>query len=121
MSNNQSYKYYIRGIGLDNIPSGCFCCGKNEKTYLHNISGFVEDRGAGESITNIFGEYGARLDYRDCEPNWIQVKIGACDEHLPNLRDLERVVREADKNINLRMIIDARNFINPTGEKAMES
>jgi hypothetical protein len=121
MEHNKSHKYYVRGIGLDRIPSGCFCCGKSEKHYINNISGFVENREEGQAITDFFGEHGARLDYRDWEPNWIQVKIGSCDEHLPNLRHLEKIIREADNNINNQMVIDARNFVDPTGEKTMNT
>lgn len=78
-------KFHPRGIGSDHTP-GCFCCGGDPGLYA-NISGFATSKESGEKIVAMF-EYGARLDYRGYEPNWIQVKIGACKDHLPNLEKL---------------------------------
>ena len=78
-------RFSPRGIGSDHTP-GCFCCGGDPGLYS-NISGFVGSKEDGEKVAAMF-EHGARLDYRDYEPNWIQVKIGACKEHLPNLEKL---------------------------------
>jgi hypothetical protein len=74
-----------RGIGSDHTP-GCFCCGGEPDLYS-NISGFVYGKNDGEKVVAMF-EHGARLDYRDYEPNWIQVKIGACKDHFLNLEKL---------------------------------
>ncbi len=95
-----------RGIGLDVVPC-CFVCGSKVRNpdanyYLHNISAFVSSREDGDKIIEWFGCKNARLDFRPSEPGWIQVKVGACDEHLPNLRELDRitslhgVIRERD-------------------------
>ncbi len=98
-------KFNPRGIGLDVCPC-CFVCmatkraeGKNN--YLHNIAAFVESKPDGEKIVEWFTSL-ARLDYREREPNWIQLKVGACDLHLSNLKELERltskygVIRQKD-------------------------
>lgn len=90
-------KFAPRGIGLDVCP-GCFVCmatkraeGKND--YLHNIAAFVESKPDGEKIVEWFSGR-ARLDYREREPNWIQLKVGACDLHHINLQQLEHLTRK---------------------------
>jgi hypothetical protein len=84
-----SEHFHCRGIGKDYTP-GCFVCG-GPSTLYHNISGFVASREAGVNIVRWFGGAGAILDYRVHEPNWIQVKIGSCDAHLPHLRKLDEL------------------------------
>jgi hypothetical protein len=83
------YRARPRAIGLDWTP-GCFCCG-GERGLHYNISFFVPSRETGEVVASLFAS-GAFLDYRDFEPNWIQVKVGACDDHLPNLEHLVEMV-----------------------------
>jgi hypothetical protein len=78
-------KFNPRGIGSDHTP-GCFCCGGDPGLYS-NISGFVVSKESGEKVVAMF-QHGARLDYREHEPSWIQVKIGACKEHYANLQKL---------------------------------
>lgn len=77
-----------RGIGLDVTP-GCFVCGGHREGngYDHNIAAFVESKEAGERVVQLFGGL-ARLDWRPTEPNWIQVKVGTCGDHLKNLEQL---------------------------------
>jgi len=84
----KSLKFRPRGIGLDSCP-GCFVCG-GESQMMNNISGFVDSKEDGEKIVFWF-ESGARLDCRKSEPDWIQVKIGACEKHLPNLEKLDKM------------------------------
>jgi len=67
-----------RGIGMDSVP--CFVTKKMECDLRSNISGFVSSREDAQRVVNIFGGY-ARLDYREREPNWIQVKVGVEKEH----------------------------------------
>lgn len=79
-----------RGIGSD--MCACFVCGSNNKPralqrLLHNIAAFVRTKEAGERVVAMFKQ-GARLDYRELQPTHIQVKIGACADHLPNLEML---------------------------------
>jgi hypothetical protein len=99
------YIFRPRGIGLDLTP-GCYVCGGEQKMY-NNISGFVASRTDGQLIKHLFAT-GARLDYRDHEPNWIQVKIGACDTHLPNLQHLYAFTSDALK-ISRHMIEESKN------------
>ena len=80
-----SLSFRSRGIGSDTCP-GCFVCG-GESTLMSNISAFVKSKEEGEEIVSWFA-YGARLDYRENEPNWIQVKIGVCATHRKNLERL---------------------------------
>jgi len=80
-----------RGIGLDITP-GCFVCG-GDKRLLNNIAAFVQCKEAGVRVVNMF-QQGARLDYRDFEPDRVQVKVGACNAHLPNLRRLDELTRD---------------------------
>jgi len=44
----------------------------------------VSSRQEGECAEALF-KLGARLDYREFEPDWIQVKVGACAKHIANL------------------------------------
>ena len=80
-----------RGVGTDMTP-GCFVCGGKEGMQ-NNIAAFVNHKHAGERVVSLFKQ-GARLDWRPREPSWIQVKIGACKKHLPNLEALHSLTRE---------------------------
>lgn len=80
-----------RGIGLDWTP-GCFICG-GKKRLLNNIAAFVQNKEAGKRVVGMFSQ-GAWLDYRDFEPDRVQVKIGACNTHLPNLEKLHELTRD---------------------------
>lgn len=77
--------FHARGIGTDITP-GCFVCG-GDKGYYSNIAAFVQCKEAGERVVKLFAR-GARLDYRDFEPDRVQVKVGACEKHKPNLEAL---------------------------------
>ena len=83
----ESISFKSRGIGLDSCP-GCFVCGGGRR-MLNNISAFVKSTRDGRKIVSWFND-GAYLDYRPNEPSWLQVKIGACDKHLPNLEKLNK-------------------------------
>ena len=94
----QSYHFASRGIGIAWIS--CFVCG-GKPDMKSNLASFVNSKEDGEIITSWFS-HGAVLDFREHEPNWIQVKIGACQGHLEALKKLEektlihKVIREAD-------------------------
>lgn len=88
--------FQSRGIGLDSCK--CFVCAAGERhvggnVMLNNIAAFVQCRAAGERVVAMF-EQGARLDYREHEPDRVQVKVGACDQHLVNLRVLDRICED---------------------------
>jgi hypothetical protein len=80
-----------RGLGLD-ITSGCFVCGGIEDMYS-NIAAYVQNKQAGERVVAMF-QHGAWLDYRNFEPDYVQVKIGACDHHRANLELLDKLTHE---------------------------
>ena len=92
-----------RQLGNDVVP-GCFVCGKRRGLY-DNFAAFVKSKSIGERIVAMF-TYGARLDYRDSEPNWIQVKIGSCEKHNENLKNLHRMVSRG-RRVSRRMIARA--------------
>jgi len=90
-----------RGIGRDETP-GCFVCGGKKDLY-HNIAAFVSNREAGERVVQMF-PFGARLDFRPSTPYRVQVKIGACDAHLPVLEQLGKVTYDAGRAISSELI-----------------
>lgn len=83
--------FHSRGVGLDMTP-GCFVCGGDKRLH-NNIAAFVQCKEAGGRVVAMFSQ-GARLDYRDFEPDRVQVKIGSCDKHLANLQKLDELTRD---------------------------
>lgn len=73
-----------RGIGLDQTP-GCFVCGGPDG-LRKNIAAIIrkEDEGAALACFRT----GARMAYFHGDRNVPQIKVGACDEHLPALEHL---------------------------------
>ena len=81
------------------------------RQLVDNIAGFVVSKESGERIVDgMFNKVGARLDYREWEQNWIQVKIGACPEHLENLKKLNELTIKS-RTITKEMVDRARNWI----------
>jgi len=107
------YRASPRGIGK-NWGLGCYVCCADDDTILYNdCAFFVPSRETGEAIEQMIS-IGAWLDYRETEPNWIQVKIGACDAHLSNLQKLIELVeltreRADGPGINERMIEESKD------------
>lgn len=99
-----------RGIGTDVTP-GCFVCGGPEGAY-HNVSAFVVTKESGERTVAMF-QHGAWLDFRPHEPGWIQVKVGACPRHLPNLKKLAELTYAAEGVITAEMIKEATEVEQP--------
>lgn len=95
-----------RGIGFDHTP-GCFVCGGVDGLH-QNIAAFVQCKAAGERVVTMF-QTGARLDYREYEPDYVQVKIGACDKHADNLELLYSATRGAGGVITSKFIAQAIN------------
>ena len=93
--------FHSRGIGSD--KADCFICGKG--TYNPNICAFVRCKDAGERVVAMFS-HGARMDYREYEPDRVQVKIGACEYHLPALEKLDKLTR--DGRITVERVAEAR-------------
>lgn len=99
-----SFSFGSRGIGLDLTP-GCFCCGSTKRNassndVLHNIAAHIDKND--ETAVLVMFPRGARMGYYHGDPMSPQIKIGACDKHLPNLQHLHdrtyyyRRIREAD-------------------------
>lgn len=104
-------KFVSRGLGADYVP-GCFLCESSEidsKRMMCNLSGFVESKEDGEEVVKMFSR-GAWLDYREREPNWIQVKVGACKEHEGNLSWLSLMTHASHNKICREMVEDAARF-----------
>lgn len=98
-----------RGIGTDSTP-GCFVCGGAVGLYT-NVAGFVEGKAAGERVVAMF-RTGARLDYREYEPDHVQVKVGACTQHVEQIRALRQATL-AEGRITPAMIDSAINVAEP--------
>ncbi len=94
-----------RGISLDYCP-GCIFCGNGliESRLLKTISGFVECENDGNKIVSWVTESeGIKLDFREDEPSWIQVKIGSCDLHEHKLKKLHELCMK-NNTISKRII-----------------
>lgn len=102
-----SYKenFAPRGIGRGWIE--CFVCANPEDSKANkneqlagplqaDMASFVENKKAGERVVAMFAleGAGATLDYRPSEPSWVQVKVGACEEHEANLQKLHELTAE---------------------------
>lgn len=93
-----------RGIGMDSTP-GCFLCGGPD-SLRSNISGYVRCKASGERVVEMLGR-GTRLDYREFEPDYVQVKIGACKKHIGNLERLHELTSK-DGIISMEIVDMAR-------------
>lgn len=106
-------RFSPRGIGKDICP-GCFVCGAEKRSpeavndYLHNIAGYVNSKEDAEVIIGWFNGK-ARLDSRR---DHRQLKFGACDKHIPNLR-LIGDVTNAYGVIRKLDVDDAVAFVEP--------
>lgn len=92
--------FYSRGIGSDRV--NCFVCGVD---CYSNIAAFVQCKASGERVVAMFGK-GAWMDYRESEPDRIQVKVGACKEHFSALEKLHKITE--DGRITAERIKEAR-------------
>ena len=97
-----------RGVGMDYTP-GCFVCGGGDG-MRNNIAAYVKCKASGERVVAMFDQ-GARLDYRKYEPDYVQVKIGACDKHVANLEKLHTLTRDADGVITEAHIKEAKKLV----------
>jgi hypothetical protein len=106
----EAVKVWPRGIGLEyELP--CFVTKTPAQHLLTNISMFVPTKEDGEKVVEMFDGF-ARLDYRPKEPNWIQVKVGICnDKYLFALQRLLALIEDAKGYISKEMIQDARNSV----------
>ena len=108
----EATEFIPRGIGTNKID--CFACGKHaESGFQHDMSAFVKDRGEGARSVRMFEsvDSSAVLDYRNGEPNYVQVKVGACDDHKLNLEKLMILANVNGRHIHPALIESARNFV----------
>lgn len=91
--------FVVRGIGVEGRLSCFVCNGQDTGMYLTNIAAFVRTKEAGERVCDMFKIGGCRLDYREYEPDRVQVKIGACSVHESNLRRLAELCVNAGSRI----------------------
>lgn len=90
--NEPVYDFTSRGIGQE-FGLRCFVTGDDNDGYcMPNISGFVDSKENGEAICAFVP--GSYLDYREHEPNYIQVKIGAHPDQIVKLRRLNDAILE---------------------------
>ena len=105
-----TYTYRPRGTGLNWIP--CFICGSlpADGKCQTDMAAFVANREDGLAICKLYTKAGltATLDYRDFEPNWVQVKVGACTQHEANLTLLQTLVGTHDGTINAAILKTAK-------------
>lgn len=100
--------YRPRGIGSNWIK--CFVCGVargllcEDGVYYSgmcqpDMAAHVGSKENGERVVALFRAYGLHvaLDYRESEPNWVQVKAGACDKHFRDLEHLFELTRPTGK------------------------
>lgn len=104
LDTNTIYKFASRGIGSS--WDRCFVCaeaplkdGLGEGSTHENLAAFVEGRAGGEAVLALFQDRGltASLDWRESEPNWVQIKVGVCRAHQASLRLLDRVTAVNDE------------------------
>lgn len=100
--------FYSRGIGMDS--TSCFMCPGSRTTMRENIAAFVQCKAAGERVAEMFKNIAhgdVRLDYREYEPDRVQVKLGACADHLACLKELDRLVQESGGIITTNILRQA--------------
>ena len=76
-----------RSIGKDWL-NGCFVCGnsRSDHTLMSNICLMCDSQEEAEQVQNLF--QGSHIAYYHGDKKAPQVKLGACDKHLPNLKAL---------------------------------
>lgn len=105
-----------RGIGQEWIDQ-CAVCGK-KIDLAQNIAAYVKSAASGRHVVGMFAQ-GARLDLRKFEPNYIQVKIGVCDDHLPQLEALDQITHANGNVITRKMVAEAGFPVRPSADDAI--
>ena len=87
--------YYLSSGGLGRNWNPCYICNKGGKPFSQttNMVAFVDDKKAGKRIVKMYERFGLHAvlnEYSIKELNVfrVQVEIGVCKEHLPNLEKL---------------------------------
>ncbi len=110
---NFKIEYAPRGIGTSGLE--CFVCGGyNSSDHIQSdMSAFVRTKEDGAFMAALIeaAGYHAFLDYRPKEPTWIQLKMGACDLHLPNLVLVEYFAEKNSGQLSFGEFEDAAKAI----------
>ncbi len=102
----EAYMKKLTPVGIERIKNTL-----QPTKLMTNVSWLVPSKEAGERIVKeMFGNQ-ARLDYREHEPNWIQVKAGACPEHELNLKKLNDETIKESNTITKEMVDGAKSRI----------
>lgn len=91
-----------RGIGIER-GLGCYVCGSENQST--NMAAYVRCKESGQRIVLLLKQ-GAKLDWRKWEPDYVQVKVGACNIHVECLNKLNELV--GDGVINLKRIEESK-------------
>jgi hypothetical protein len=108
MKTSQGEYFRPRGIGSNWIP--CFVCGiGGEGTLLPDMASFVDGHDGGKRVETMIRQAGYRcfLDFRPSEPEWVQVKLGACTAHFPCLERLADLIIANNCYINEEILKEA--------------
>jgi len=100
---NTTEFFNSRGIGSDSIAMDFITGDPIEGPIAANIAAYVRSKKAGEHIVDMF-QGRARLDYREHEPNYIQVKVGVNVENTGALQLLHLMTQAAHCFINKDLI-----------------
>jgi hypothetical protein len=75
------------------------------------MAAVVDSKLAGQKVIQMYLNFGlhAVLDYRENEPDHVQIKVGACKKHLPNLERLAQLCNE-DNKIDPSKIVKSLNI-----------
>jgi len=115
------YECQPRGISGHAGGNDCFFCGDaaGAEVKHYDCACFVSSRETGEAIVGIMGGRGVWLDWRPTEPDWIQVKMYACENHIKQFEILvERVA--ARGGISLALLQDFDGYV-PPGPETLKS
>ncbi len=105
----------VSDIDNEGEPTGEIVQSRLDKDGVHygggyhscqpDMSAYVDNKKSGEHVVGMFETEGCKafLDFRPSEPNYVQVKVGACEKHLPNLEELQRLASQ--HNVITREII----------------
>jgi hypothetical protein len=91
------FDFAVHHIGTGTLP--CFCCGFNRERELvqHELVAFVKKSESSDVFRFLTGKtegsmfWPISVEVRQ-EDDWTQIAVGACDDHLPNLKEFARIV-----------------------------
>jgi hypothetical protein len=82
--------------------SCCFICGREIKNW-GNLSAYVKTHESGKRIAEMFNKE-VLIDFKESEPNSVQVKVGTCAEHIYHLILLNKLIKVNGGVINKTIV-----------------